>query len=88
MSDDLDVFDRTHDSASASPKIRNRKVKIVGDGSGLDSASGGSTDTLQPKLEPQEEDDKDEVVYGKTPDGKSEHLSFLLVYKLPEQGDG
>ncbi|KAL7413484.1 phospholipid methyltransferase-domain-containing protein [Mrakia frigida] len=70
MSDDLDVFDRTHDSTTT--KIRNRKVKVVGaapTSKDLDS-SGGSTDTLQPQQQQPEEDDKDEVVYGRTPDGK------------------
>lgn len=82
MSDDLDVFDRTHDSTTT--KIRNRKVKVVGaapTSKDLDS-SGGSTDTLQPQQQQPEEDDKDEVVYGRTPDGKSELLSFVSCIYL------
>ena len=76
--DDLAVFDRKNDRNAAN--MRNRKVHIVG---GDEPASGTSTDTLQPATtqaddaHAHDDADKDEVVYGKTPDGKSEPTSPL-----------
>jgi hypothetical protein len=77
--DDLDVFDRKHDHPES--KMRNRKVHIAGRD---DANSGASSDTLhQPELANQADDhvsqsDKEEVVYGKTPDGKSEFCQACL----------
>lgn len=75
--DDFDVFERKNDSSSTETNLRNRKVQVAGASDALDSSS--STDTLQPRLTAldQQDDDKNEVVYGRTHDGKSELVSLF-----------
>lgn len=87
--DELSVFDRTRDHGPA--KMRNRKVHVVG---ADEPHSGASTDTLQPAHAHEADDhanddkaDKDEVVYGKTPDGKSESTHLQTTRLIVELVD-